>query len=184
MRKEHPVSSRSCYALGFLTAAILVFLDQYTKILAAAHLQGNSSFSLLDGVLELRYLYPENRGIAFGMFQGKVELFSVISIFLFGVILYFCIKIPKERYYIPLLAVCFLMFAGAAGNFIDRVFRGYVIDFIYFSLIDFPVFNLADVYVVCAGILLVALVLFKYRREDDFDFLDRQIKKDGAHGKN
>lgn len=177
MREKRPVSQTACLTVGVLIVVILVFLDQYTKLLAAHYLKGKESVSILDGVLELRYLYPENIGIAFGMFQGKVELFSLISILLFGVILWFFLKIPKERYYLPLLSVSFLMFSGAAGNFIDRVFRGYVIDFIYFSLIDFPIFNLADVYVVCAGILLVLLVLFKYRRNDDFDFLNCQTKK-------
>ena len=177
MRNHKPVSQTTCYTVGVLLVTVLVFLDQYTKILAALHLKGKKSISIIDGVLQLRYLYPENKGIAFGMFQGKVELFAVISVFLFAVILWFCLKIPKERYYLPLLAVCFLMFSGAAGNFIDRVFRGYVIDFIYFSLIDFPIFNLADVYVVCAGILLVFLVLFQYRGDDDFDFLNCKTKK-------
>ena len=182
MRKKRPVSSIICMLAGILIVGVLVFFDQYTKILAALYLKGKQSVSLIDGILELRYLYPENKGIAFGLFQGKVELFSLISVFLFGMILWFYLKIPKERYYLPLLGVCFLMFSGAAGNFIDRVFRGYVIDFVYFSLIDFPIFNLADVYVVCAGILLVVLVLFKYRRDDDFDFLNCQKKKDGFNG--
>ena len=67
------------------------------------------------------------------------------------------------------------MFGGAAGNFIDRIVRGYVVDFIYFSLIDFPVFNLADIYVVCGGIALVLLVVFRYK-DEDFDFLSTKIK--------
>lgn len=75
------------------------------------------------------------------------------------------------------MAVCVLMLSGALGNMIDRVFRGYVIDFIYFSLIDFPVFNMADIYVVCGGILLVIFVFFKYKKEDDFDFLSFRKKE-------
>jgi signal peptidase II len=59
---------------------------------------------------------------------------------------------------------------GALGNFLDRLFRGYVVDYIYFCLIDFPVFNLADIFVVCAGIVLIALMLFKYK-DEDFAFL-------------
>ena len=68
-----------------------------------------------------------------------------------------------------------VLFGGAAGNFIDRLFRGYVVDFIYFSLIDFPVFNIADIYVVCGGIVLVFLVVFKYK-DEDFEFLSLKIK--------
>ena len=79
--------------------------------------------------------------------------------------------IPKERFYLPLLTIATVLAAGALGNFIDRFFRGYVIDFIYFSLIDFPVFNLADVYVVVSGIFLILFVCTKYR-DDDFAFLN------------
>lgn len=80
-------------------------------------------------------------------------------------------KIPKNSYYAPLMAVLFILLSGALGNFIDRVFRGYVVDFIYFCLIDFPTFNLADVYVVCGGVLLLLFVCFFYRDDRDFDFL-------------
>ena len=59
-----------------------------------------------------------------------------------------------------------IVFAGAMGNFIDRVFRGYVVDFIYFSLIDFPTFNVADIYVTVAAFMLVVLILFFYQEED------------------
>ena len=57
------------------------------------------------------------------------------------------------------------------GNFIDRVFRGYVVDFIYFSLIDFPTFNVADIYVTCGITVMVFLMFFRYTEENDFDFL-------------
>lgn len=125
----------------------------------------------VPGVLELHYLYPENRGIAFGMFQGSVLFFAIVSVLFLGVILYAWIRIPKERFYLPLLTIATVLAAGALGNFIDRFFRGYVIDFIYFSLIDFPVFNLADVYVVVSGIFLILFVCTKYR-DDDFAFLN------------
>ena len=61
-----------------------------------------------------------------------------------------------------------LILSGAVGNFIDRVRFQYVIDFFYFKLIDFPVFNVADCYVTVGFILLLILILFKYK-EDDFE---------------
>jgi signal peptidase II len=70
--------------------------------------------------------------------------------------------------------------AGAVGNMIDRVFLGYVRDFLYFSLIDFPIFNVADIYVTCATILLILLLLFYYKEEDDFAFLSPGGKKGKA----
>ena len=150
---------------------LLVAADQGAKWLSYLYLKGQPSISLIPGVLELHYLYPENRGIAFGMFQGSVLFFAIVSLLFLGVILYAWIRIPKERFYLPLLTIATVLAAGALGNFIDRFFRGYVIDFIYFSLIDFPVFNLADVYVVVSGIFLILFVCTKYR-DDDFAFLN------------
>lgn len=166
-----------CAFWGSLFIAAAVFLDQYTKILAAAYLKGKEAISLISGVLELKYLYPENRGIAFGMFQGSTTFFAVVSMVLFALIIWVFIKVPKTRYYVPLMAVCVLMLSGALGNMIDRIFRGYVVDFIYISLIDFPVFNMADIYVVCGALLLVSLVFFKYKKDDDFDFLSFRKKE-------
>ena len=175
--KKTPLSAGLCTLLSSLIVIIAVFLDQYTKFLAAAYLKGKEAVSLIPGILELKYLYPENRGIAFGMFQGSTAFFAVVSMILFILIIWIFLKMPKNRYYMPLMAVCVLMLSGALGNMIDRVFRGYVIDFIYFSLIDFPVFNMADIYVVCGGILLVIFVFFKYKKEDDFDFLSFRKKE-------
>ena len=59
-----------------------------------------------------------------------------------------------------------LMAIGALGNFIDRVFRNYVVDFFYFKLIDFPVFNVADIYVTVAAFAMIILGLFYYKEED------------------
>lgn len=166
-----------CTIAGILLIAGAVFLDRYTKLLAAAHLKGKEAIILIPGVLELKYLYPENRGIAFGMFQGSTTFFAVVSMILFVLTIWIFLRIPKRRYYAPLMAVCVLLMSGALGNMIDRVFQGYVIDFIYISLIDFPIFNLADIYVVCSGILLVILVFFKYKNDDDFDFLSFRKKE-------
>ena len=69
--------------------------------------------------------------------------------------------------------------SGAIGNFIDRAFRHYVVDFIYFEPIDFPIFNVADMYVVIAAALLIFVVLFVYKEDTDFDFI--QFKKRGSH---
>lgn len=70
----------------------------------------------------------------------------------------------------------FFLTSGALGNLIDRIRLKYVIDFIYFSLIDFPVFNVADIYVTVSMIVLLLLVLFYYKDEDDFAFLSPKKK--------
>ena len=154
---------------GILLILFLVLLDQGTKYLAIRYLRGSSGISLIDNVLNLRYL--ENRGMAFGLLQNKILFLVLTCIVFFVAIIYLFIKAPATVYYRPLLYTAAIVFAGAMGNFIDRVFRGYVVDFIYFSLIDFPVFNLADIYVVASGIFLILFVCTKYR-DDDFSFLN------------
>lgn len=171
MNDQKKISAHKAWLCFFAGVLLLTGLDQYTKYLAKLHLKGEPAIPLIRNILELKYLYPENRGIAFGLFQGYVPVFVVLSLVFFAVILYVLARIPKKRSYLPLEATLCLMLSGAFGNFIDRVFRGYVIDFIYIPIIDFPVFNLADVYVVVSGILLVLLVGFRYKEEDLEDIL-------------
>lgn len=173
MKKSRHLSSAVCAMTGIFVVFVLTLLDQWTKQLAVSGLKGQPSIVLIPGILELKYL--ENTGIAFGMFAGKKTFFLIFCLLFFLVALYLYLRIPKTWYYLPLLSILFLMFSGAAGNFIDRVVRGYVVDFIYFSLIDFPIFNLADIYVVCSGILLVLFVGLKYK-DEDFAFLNPGYK--------
>ncbi len=171
MKREKSLGISSL--VGLFAVVILTSLDQFAKHLAAAFLAGHPSVILIPGVLELKYL--ENTGMAFGLLEGQKLFFILICLLFFLLGIYLFIRIPKKQYYLPLLVILFVMLSGAAGNFIDRVFRGYVVDFIYFSLIDFPIFNLADIYVVCSSILLVLFVCLKYR-EDDFAFLSPKYK--------
>ena len=151
----------------------LVCLDQASKAWAAAVLKGNSSIPVLPGVLELYYLYPENKGIAFGMFQNSAGVLLIVTGLLMLLLLWVFHKVPKTRYFFLIHLVCLLFFSGALGNLLDRVCRGYVIDFLYFSLISFPVFNLADTFVVAAAILMVLSGIFKYKDEEDFAWLKK-----------
>ena len=81
---------------------------------------------------------------------------------------------PNDKKYNWLRFSLILIVAGAIGNFIDRVFRGgYVVDFLYFKLINFPVFNVADCYVVVGTILLAILLLFVYKNDSDV-FMERK----------
>lgn len=153
---------------------ILTFLDQGSKYFVLTRLKNTPDIILIPGVLQLHYL--ENRGMAFGLFEGKIPVFVILCVLFFCVFFYVYARIPRTGYYLPLTITSLIMVSGALGNFIDRVFRKYVVDFIYFSLIDFPVFNMADIYVVCSGILLVILVCFKYKNDEDYHFL--RLKKD------
>lgn len=158
--------------LGWLGGIMLLVLaDQALKYWAILKLKETSGITLIPGVLELQYL--ENRGMAFGMLQGRQMLFLVLCAVFCIALLWMFFKVPKTGYYVPLIVVGGILAGGAVGNFIDRAFRGYVVDFIYISLIDFPVFNLADIYVVCGGIVLVVLVIFFYK-DEDFDFIRKK----------
>lgn len=152
-------------ALAFLVfTAILVLIDQWTKHLAVLHLKDSEPFVIWKNVLEFSYL--ENRGAAFGTMQGMRIFFLIFAPAVSIVLFYFALRISDRKKMLP-MTVCFLLIiAGALGNFIDRLRLGYVVDFIYFRLIDFPVFNVADIYVTCSCIVLILLILFKYKEED------------------
>ncbi len=165
---------------------ILVALDQLTKYLAVKFLKGQPAIPIIKDVFELQYL--ENTSAAFGMdpisllhniFSFKIflenpELFlnvrmiffvilTIVMLLLFG-ILY--TKIPNEKRFYYLDMVLLFLSAGAIGNFIDRASQQYVVDFLYFKLIDFPIFNVADIYVTCSAIFMLILGIFYYKDED------------------
>lgn len=146
----------------------LILVDQFTKLLAVNHLKGNSALSIIPGVLELDYL--ENRGSAFGMFQNQKFFILLVSVLFTGVLLFLLVKLPADKKYGWLHLVISVIIAGGVGNMIDRFRLGYVVDFVSFVLIHFPIFNVADMYIVIATILLAVFILFVYK-EEDFRFL-------------
>ena len=139
--------------MGVIGFIILVLADQWTKKMAVLRLKDQDPIVLIKNVFELYYL--ENRGAAFGIFQGKRVIFLIITIIILLFLAYCFWRIPYTRKYATLRGVLVLIAAGAVGNFIDRMYNGYVVDFFYFELIDFPVFNVADIYVTTAAIALI-----------------------------
>lgn len=156
------------YILSVLVLAVLIGIDRVTKYLSVVYLKDKKPFVIIDNVLELAYV--QNNGSAWGMLSGKRVFFIIITAIMLAAIVFVFIRMPMERKYRPLCCVLVTLAAGAAGNFIDRVAEGYVHDFIYFKLIDFPVFNFADICVVLSMIALVILILFKYK-DNDFKFI-------------
>ena len=153
---------------GVMMFLILLAADQITKYLAAACLSGGRGISLIPGVFELFYL--ENRGAAFGVLKDQQWFFiGVAVIMLLMAWLVYC-RLPGDSHFNLLRVVCVLIASGAAGNMLDRLFRHYVVDFLYFSLINFPVFNVADCYV-CIGAAAAVISLFTVYRNDSFEFL-------------
>ena len=166
---KKPVTSKGQFLLCLLVTAGLIVIDQITKRIAVSTLANGRSIPLIEGVLE--FTFVENRGAAFGILQNALPFFVVITIAALLAIIYILLRIPADRRYLPVRAALCFIAAGAIGNFIDRLVLSYVRDFIYFSLIDFPVFNVADIYITCATFFLILMALFYYKEDDDFAFL-------------
>lgn len=154
--------------MDLLIALLLLSLDQLTKYLAVIYLKGKEAIPLIKGVLELQYL--ENRGAAFGMFQNRKIFLLAVGVAFMGAIIYFLLRLPEDRKYFIMHILAAVIIAGGLGNMIDRIRLEYVVDFISFVLINFPIFNVADCYVVVATFSIFFLLLFIYR-DEDLDFL-------------
>lgn len=162
------------YIIAVISVIILVFLDQWSKWLAISKLNpqnGGSDVIIWDGVFRLHYL--ENRGAAFGMLQGQKIILIAVTIIIFLAVCWIFTRIPDEKKFLPLQWICIFVLAGAVGNFIDRMRFSFVVDFFYFELINFPIFNVADIYVTCSVILFIILFIFYYKEAD----LDRIFPK-------
>lgn len=148
---------------------ILFLADQYTKHLAVEQLKDRPAYVLIDGVLELQYL--ENRGSAFGMLQNQKFFILFVGVVFMLVILFFLLKLPEKKKYNIVHILLSVIVAGGLGNMADRIRLDYVVDFISFVLIHYPIFNVADCYIVVATVLLFFLFLFVFK-EQDLEFLN------------
>ncbi len=154
---------KKSYWISILAIIVGVILDQYTKLLAVKHLK-DAPIPIIDGVFELHYL--ENRGAAFGILQNQQTFFLIMGVLMLIAALIIMIRLPDVKRLVPLKACVVATSAGAIGNMIDRVRLNYVIDFLYFELIDFPIFNVADIYVTLAAVALICLIMFYYKEEE------------------
>lgn len=153
---------------------ILIGFDQLTKYLAVIKLKDQEPFQIIPKVLKL--YYHENNGAVWGLMSGKISFLIFITLVIMVGMICIYLKIPKDKHYSYLRIVMLFITAGAIGNLIDRSVRKYVVDFIYFELIDFPIFNVADCYVTVSAILLILLSIFYYK-DEDFAFLNRKVEK-------
>lgn len=152
------------YIAAVFSAFILLLFDQYTKHMAVLHLKGQPAYSIIEHVFQLEYL--ENHGAAFGMLQNKQLFFLLSSVVITIVIIWFYHRVPMEKRFLALRICAVFILAGAWGNGIDRLRYGYVVDFFYFVWIDFPVFNVADIYLTVSVAVLILLLLIYYKEED------------------
>ncbi len=159
-RNKKFVITNLVFSLVFIA---LIAIDRITKDLAIIHLRGNE-IELVPGVLSLHYL--ENPGAAWGILPDAIWLFSIITVLVIAGMAYFYSRIPFEKKYLLLRVSIIMLASGSIGNFIDRMRWHYVVDFIYFKYIHFPVFNIADCYVCISALLLIYCLLFRYKEED------------------
>ncbi len=163
--------------IDIVIAAVLLALDQYTKYLAINHLKNRPALVLIDGVLELQYL--ENRGSAFGMLQNQKFIILFVGIVFLAVIIFFLFRLPLQKKYNIVHILLSVVIAGGIGNMVDRFRFDYVVDFISFVLINYPIFNVADCYIVVAMIILFLLFVFVFK-EKDLEFLSFKQNRCGG----
>jgi signal peptidase II len=155
----------------YLIALFVILLDQITKWLIVSKMNLGDSIPIIDNILYITS--HRNRGAAWGILQGQMWLFYVITIIVIVAIMYYMQKAAKGKW---LLGVSLaLMLGGAIGNFIDRVVRKEVVDFIhtYIFTYNFPVFNIADSALVI-GVVVLMIQMLREERES----------KEKLHGEN
>ncbi len=146
-------------------AAFVVLLDQWTKWLIVKNMEYGERIAVLDpwfGILSHR-----NRGAAWGMLEGQMWLFSIVTVAVICAIVYFYHSEAKGK---PIFQVgLMLLLGGAIGNFIDRIFRGEVVDFVDVLIpiikYDFPIFNVADAALTIAVVILMIGLIMEDKKE-------------------
>lgn len=137
----------------FLIAALALSADWLTKVVALKYLSLGQSLKVLPGIFHLTLVY--NTGAAFGLLKNHGFFFTCLALFVIAFIIFYALRLKTKRTFLCLALG--LILGGACGNLLDRIFRGYVVDFI--DLRIWPVFNVADS-CITAGIVLLAAKLF------------------------
>ncbi len=174
----------------------IVGLDQWTKYLTMKHLAGGGEVKFIGNAVVFSYM--QNRGMAWGLFQNAQFVLCLLTILAIAVIVFLYVRTPFKPEYRPIRIAEVMLVGGALGNLVDRIFRfdpaeggtyfhGYVVDMIYVKAINFPVFNVADIFVSLAFLSFLFLLIFVYN-EDEFNkcfgnFPPRKKKEAEGEGK-
>lgn len=151
----------------YLIVVISVVLDQISKKIVIDNLKPIGTVPIIKDVFH--FTYCENSGAAFSIFSKNTALLTVVSLVFIFVVFFFLFKNIKKKSHnkMLLLGLSFIL-GGAIGNFIDRFFHGFVTDFFDFRLINFAIFNIADVFITIGGILFCICILFSKDDESIF----------------
>lgn len=140
----------------------LIVFDQLIKFLVTLNFNLGEEFVIINNFL--KFIYIKNTGAAFGMFSGNTFMLILIAI----VLIWYLIKEIKTNLNNRLSIISFsLVLGGALGNLIDRIFRGYIVDYISFTLFnsEMAIFNMADIYITFGVLLLLYIVIRDGRNE-------------------
>ena len=143
--------------LYLILSILFVIADQVVKMWIVNNFSLHEGMEFIKGIVSI--LYVRNTGAAWGMFEGKMFFFYLITAVAVGTLLYLMFKEKGKSKF--LLTAYSLILAGAVGNFIDRIRLGYVVDMFKFEFIDFPIFNVADICLTIGVIFLFYYVIFK-----------------------
>jgi signal peptidase II len=158
----------------YLIAILIILLDQISKWLIVSRMDFGDSITIINNFLYITS--HRNRGAAWGILQGQMWLFYVITLIVIFAIIFYMQKAAKGKW---LLGVSLaFMLGGAIGNFIDRVIRKEVVDFIHTYIFgyNFPVFNIADS-ALCIGVVLLMIVMLRDERETK----EKSYGENGTH---
>ena len=145
-----------------LITLLLIICDQVSKIAVLKYLKPIGTSVVIKNIFSLTYV--ENRGAAFGILQNSRWIFICATIIILAVLIIYKIKYKPQGKIIN-TSLC-LLISGAIGNLIDRIFRGFVVDMLEVTFIEYPVFNVADCFVVVGAILLGVYIMFIYKEPE------------------
>lgn len=140
----------------------IVAIDRVTKLLLI-----NKEITIIPNFLN--FIYTENRGVAFGIASNNTILIVLMNVIILAIIIKFLKDKFSKTNYIIILSLIMIL-AGGVGNLIDRIAMGYVIDFINVNILNFPVFNVADISITL-GVIMIMIILVRslFEKEDNID---------------
>ena len=174
------IDKRMIWILDVLVCVLALIADRVTKGIVNKNMAVGDSVNVIKGVFQ--FYHVENTGASWGIFKGGAVFFIILAVVVCLGIAVLITKIPGKTKYIRLHIALSFIVAGAVGNVIDRLQKGSVTDFLYAQFIDFPVFNVADIYIVCATIWVIIMTLFIFK-DEELDFLNFGKKKSKSSGK-
>lgn len=166
--KEKVITFFKKYYLAIIIIALAILIDQVTKLIASLNLeyvineQGNVVYSKPTVIIEgfFSFTYARNRGAGWSIMSGRMWFFYIVTVISLVIFAYLLKDFNLKKYPFASIGIS-LMVGGTLGNFIDRIFNGYVVDFFDFIIFgyDYPIFNVADICLVVGAIMLILQVI-------------------------